>query len=236
MLFLHPERVELTVSRYLSVGKDEFPDVVLEVDHTTDVRGNRLKLYEEWGFPELWVEVPNAFSPSRPRGLKRGLRIYLLEGGRYVQSEESRAFPGWLAEEIHRALNEIVISDETSEVLSRVGRALGAREGTGPDDHHLLRSIGRQKHAEGIAEGHAAGLAEGHAKGRAEGLAATVRQLLRQRGVAVSAAFPEDLPPEDRAALQEASPEAVVAAASGAESQADCIARLKGLRARQILP
>ena len=33
-------------------GKADFPDVELEVDHTTDVRRATLGLYEAWGFPE----------------------------------------------------------------------------------------------------------------------------------------------------------------------------------------
>ena len=132
MVFLHPERADPANPSFLAVGEDAYPEVVLEVDHTRDTRRDKLKLYEEWGFPELWVEVPDAYSASRPRGLKPELRIYLLEGERYVLSEESRAFPGWRAEEIHRALNEAVISTDTSAVLERVGRALGEREGTGP--------------------------------------------------------------------------------------------------------
>ena len=133
MVFLHPERGAAEIMSFLKVGEDAYPDVVLEVDNTRDTRRDKLALYEEWGFPELWVEVPNAWSPSRPRGLRPELRIYLLEGEQYVLSPESRAFVGWRAEEIHRALNEPVISEETSAVLERVGRALGERERTGPD-------------------------------------------------------------------------------------------------------
>ena len=129
MVFLDPARLDRMASPYLNAGEDPYPDVVVEVDSTTDVRRNRLKLYEAWGFPEVWVEVPDAYAPSRPAGLQSGLRIYLLEGGRYAPSEASRAFPGWLAAEIHGALNERVISEETSEILSRVGRALGERSG-----------------------------------------------------------------------------------------------------------
>ena len=62
------------------VGRHNYPDVVLEVDHTTDVRRGKLKLYESWGFPELWVEVPEHRVASRPRGLVPGLTIHLLEG------------------------------------------------------------------------------------------------------------------------------------------------------------
>ena len=202
MLFLHPDRTEGKISQHLDVGEDPYPDVVLEVDSTTDVRRNRLKLYEEWGFPELWVEVPDAYAPGRPAGLRSGMRIYLLEAGRYTLSDESRAFPGWRAAEIHRGLNEPVLSEETSAVLSRVGRALGEREGTGPGDDPLLREQ------------------------RAETIFRMVRALLRQRGVPVPPDFPEDLARRNLDSLRAASEEQVVAAASAADSLADFLARL----------
>ena len=211
MVYLHPERRRRSGPGYLKVGEDDYPDVILEVDNTTDVRRNRLRLYEEWGFPEVWVEVPEAFSPGRPRGLKTGLRIYLRiylrEGERFGLSEQSRAFPGWRATEIHRALNEVVISEETSQVLARVGRALGEREGTGPDDDPLLRSVGRQKQTEG----------------RTAGRAGLVRAMLASRDIEVSADFPS---PRHRKALEAASDEAIVSAASAAGSEADFLARL----------
>ena len=207
MVYLHPERRRRSGPGYLKVGEDDYPDVILEVDNTTDVRRNRLRLYEEWGFPEVWVEVPEAFSPGRPRGLKTGLRIYLREGERFGLSEQSRAFPGWRATEIHRALNEPVMSEETSQVLARVGRALGEREGTGPDDDPLLRSVGRQKQTEG----------------RTAGRAGLVRAMLASRGIEVSADFPS---PRHREALEAASDEAIVSAASAAGSEADFLARL----------
>ena len=86
-----------TDSEAVVIGSDRLPDVVLEVDHTTDIRRGKLKLYESWGFPEIWVETPDAPSPSRPRAVRRGLTIYLLEEGRYRESEASLAFPGWSA-------------------------------------------------------------------------------------------------------------------------------------------
>ena len=58
---------------------------------------------------------------------------------------------------------------------------LGAREGTGPDDTPLLRSLGEQARA--------AGRAEGQAAGRAEELAAIVRSTLQVRGIPVSDQF-----------------------------------------------
>ena len=76
------------------VGEDDFPDVVLEVDHATDVHRGKLALYEAWGFPEVWVEVPDAPSPSRPHRRPSGLTIHVLEHGRFRVAAASRAFPG----------------------------------------------------------------------------------------------------------------------------------------------
>ena len=56
-VYLHPARARPGPAAMV-VGADDFPDVVLEVDHTTDVHRGKLALYESWGFPEVWVEVP----------------------------------------------------------------------------------------------------------------------------------------------------------------------------------
>ena len=127
-LYLHPAHARLPGAAMV-VGVDDLPDVVLEVDHTTDARRGKLALYESWGFPEVWVDVPDAPSPSRPRARRPGLTIHLLENGRYRVAAESRALPGWTAAEIHEALNEAEPSARTSAVLERVGGVLGAREG-----------------------------------------------------------------------------------------------------------
>lgn len=213
MVYLDPTTLERTGPQYLTAREDPTPDVVVEVDSTTDVRRNRLKLYEVWGFPEVWVEVPNAYAPSRPAGLRSGLTIHLLEAGRYAPSEASRAFPGWRADEIHRALNEPVISEETSKVLARVGRALGEREGTGPENDPLLR------------EQRAAGRAEGRAEGRTEERVELARAMLAGRGIAVSPDFPA---PDCRMSLAAASASAIVSAASAASSEPEFLARLAG--------
>lgn len=146
-------------------GRDPLPDVIMEVDNTTDVRRNKLEFYESWGFPELWVEVPNAPARNRPKGLRPGLTIHVLEDGAFVQVSRSRAFPDWPAGLIHLALNEPELSSLTMQELTRVGRALGEPEGTGPDDDLLLGAFRRQAHS----AGHAQGRAEGHAIGREEG-------------------------------------------------------------------
>lgn len=130
-------------------GADALPDVVLEVDYSTDVRRRKLAIYEAWGFPEVWVEVPEASWRYRPKSRRSGLTIHVLEGGRYLQAPSSRAFPGWTAEEIHRALNEWEASLETVDALRRVAGALAAVEGTGPDDDPFLQ----RERAEGRAEG-----------------------------------------------------------------------------------
>lgn len=198
-LYLHPRRA-LTPEGSLVIGEHDLPDVVLEVDHTTDVRPGKLLLYEAWGFPELWVVVP-------PEGARRrrpaGVTIHRLIGGRYRTEAASMAFPGWTAAEIFAGLTQSATA-QTCRVLERVARALGAREGTGPDDDPMLRAFGENK------------LAQGRAEGIAEELTAVVRSLLGSRGIRVSDGFPGDV-----AALAGAGREALVAAALGCVDEAD---------------
>ena len=188
----------------IELGTDALPDVVLEVDNTTDVRRGKLGLYESWGFPEVWVEVPDEPAPSRPPSLRPGLTIHSMGRGGFLPTAASRALPGWTAEEIHRALNEAELSEETAEVLSRVGRALGATEGTGPDDDPFLR---RQRK-------------ESHAEGRAEAQRANALKVLKTRGVSVSSSLSERL-----AELEEAS-ESLVDAALECRDEEDFLRRV----------
>ena len=88
-VYLHPRTTRPPGAR-IEVGTDTLPDVVLEVDNTTDVRRGKLSLYESWGFPEVWVEVPEQSSPSRPAGLHPGLTIYLLEQGSFRRTLQPR--------------------------------------------------------------------------------------------------------------------------------------------------
>ena len=240
-VYLYPRRAELLGASAMVVGRHNYPDVVLEVDHTTDVRRGKLKLYESWGFPELWVEVPEHWVASRPRGLVPGLTIHLLEGDVYRESPESVAFPGWRAEAIHEAMNEGEPSVRTHGIVERLGRRLGSREGTGPDDDALMRSLRGQSRAEGVAEGKVEGLAEGEKRGRAKGLAEgrrkgraegerkgrmegrveMVREMLRSRGITVSETFPANIP-----GFAESSRAAVVAAALGCDSEHDFHVRI----------
>ena len=205
-VYLHPGRSRLPREAGMVIGEHDFPDVVVEVDHTTDVRRGKLGLYEEWGFPEVWVEVPERYAPSRPAGRLPGLVIHLLEGGCYRTAPESRAFPGWAAEEIHTALNEPALSAATGEVLARVGRALGAREGTGPDDMPWLRAQRREA--------------------RAKTMNAVAGRLLASRGM------PGFESPLDAGELARVTDEEVVDALLQCTDEPDLRARLRALRHR----
>ena len=176
ILFLRPAQA-IPHGNAIEVGTDTLPDVVLEVDNTTDVRRGKLGLYESWGFPEVWVEVPDQPAPSRPVSLRPGLTVCVMERGGLRPTPVSHAFAGWTADEIHRALNEPELSEETAEVLNRVGRVLGAAEGTAPDDDPFLRRQRIKSYAEGRAEAH-----------RANAL-----KVLKARGVCVSAYLSERL-------------------------------------------
>ena len=213
-VYLHPSRVDLLNAEAMRVGEHNFPDVVLEVDHTTDVRRGKLRLYESWGFPELWVEVPARRAPSRPESRPPGLTIHLLERGAYRSSPVSRAFPGWTAQAIHDAMNEPAPSTRTHAILEGVGRALGAREGTGPDDDPLLRSLRDQSRAEGRQKG--------RVEGEAGGRAGMVCAMLASRGIDVSEGFPANVP-----AFTESPVAAVVAAALHCESEQDFRRRIR---------
>ena len=65
----------------------------------------------------------------------------------------SLALPGWPARAIHEALNEAAPTGWTHARLERVGRMLGERDGAGPDDHPLMRSLRDKSRAEGLEEG-----------------------------------------------------------------------------------
>ena len=210
-LYLHPERANIVGRFAMVVGRNHYPDVVLEVDRSTDVRRHKLKLYEAWGFPEVWVEVPDE-SP-RPRA-KRGTTIHVLQGDAYAAVPESPAFLGWTAAEIHAALNEPRLSAATVAVLERVGAALGQSEGTGPDDDPMLgpqrRRLREDVRQEMLAE-------ELERRGRMIG------RLVRSRGVAVAEHFPMQVP-----GFAAARVEAAVDAALACKDAADFAARLRG--------
>ena len=158
VVYLYPARARLPVETGLFIGEHDLPDVVLEVDCTTDVRGGKLGLYAAWGFPEVWVDVPDVTASSHPAGRAPGLTIHRLDAGRYRTVAESVAFPGWTADEIHAGFDEPVRSEATDRALKRVARTLGARDGTGPDDTPWLREERAEAGREGFARGFAEGL------------------------------------------------------------------------------
>ena len=217
-LYLYPDRGLLPRGEGMRVGIHTHPDVVLEVDHTTDVRRGKLGLYEAWGFPELWVDVPDRDASSSRPWRWPGLTIHLLEDGTYRESAESRAFPGWTAGEIHGALNERSLSAATAAVLDRVGRALGERDGTAPDDSPWLR-----RHRD---EGRAEGEARGREKERAAALEAVMRDILALRGIAPPAA------PLDSAEWAGVTYGDAMGALRRCRDAADLRARLRRLRRR----
>ena len=178
VLYLHPDRTRPN-GRAIDVDAGPLPDVVLEVDHTTDVRRRKLGIYQECGFPEIWVLVPWEESVRTP-----GLVIHLRREDGYREGAESLAFPGWRAEDIHRALTEDPLSDEAWRALERVALAMGAREGTEPEDDPVARSVSTTALARGNAQGHA----DGRSLGRLEAVAAA----LRARGIEVAGDFARD--------------------------------------------
>lgn len=200
VLYLHPREARMS-KRAVEVGVHDLPDVVLEVDHTTDVRRWKLPMYQEWGFPELWVLVPWEESVRAPV-----LEIYVREdGGGYREASESAAFPGWKADEIHRALTEEPLSEKTYEVLERVGRAMGAREGTRPEDDPLTRSLSVRARLEG----------------RTEAVTEAVLAVLRARGIDVASLA------EDRGLPTRFSLDTLMAAALACTGEADFRRRLR---------
>ena len=219
-LYLHPHRANIVGPKAMVVGENHYPDVVLEVDLTTDVRRHKLRLYEAWGFPELWVDVPEkAWRPRKPRRTT----IYLLDNGVLREAEESQAFPGWRAEDIHVALNEEQLSEQTVATLERIGAVLGEQGGTGPDDDPLLRSQREQARGEGRQAGRQAALQEALA-GELARRAAMVRWLMISRHLDVAADFPLREP-----GFADADPEQVIAAAASCRDEADFLARVPGM-------
>ena len=225
MLYLHREVWSRMQGPAIDVDADPLPDVVLEVDHTTDVRRRKLGIYKESGFPEIWVLVPWEASVRAP-----GLKIHVRHGGGYREEAASRAFPGWKAQEIHRALTEAPMSETAWRALERTAQAMGAREGTEPEHDPLTRSLRaraqakghaqghREGRAQGHREGHAQGLRKGHARSRMELMAAT----LRARGIEVASDFVAD-----RALFGGLSDDALMAAALACADEADFRRRIR---------
>ena len=209
VLYLHPGRSQPHGSA-IEAGMDPLPEVVLEVDHTTDVRRRKLSLYEEGGFPEVWVLV----TPQSRSGLAR-VTVHVLDGGAYRVAPQSAAIPGWKSEEIYRALTEDPWSESTRQALERVALAMGAREGTRPEDDRHSRSL----------------ILRGRAEGRQETRVAMVRAALRTRGIDASSKL------EGRLALAGALPvEALMEVALGCTDEADFLHRVREATRRLCPP
>ena len=153
VLYLHPARA-LPRGSAIDVDTDPLPDVVLEVDHSTDVRRGKLEVYQESGFPEIWVLVPWESSRRRP-----GLVIHVRHAEGYREEGSSPAFARWRAEDIHRALTEEPLSAGARRALERVALAMGAREGTQPEDDPFTRSLTSRVRTQARAEAVLAALA-----------------------------------------------------------------------------
>ena len=110
----------------------------------------------------------------------------------------------------------------TTAVLRRIGRTLGAALGTGPDDDPLLRTERRESRAEGLVAGRTAGHAEGRAEARVETQREAVLQVLKLRGLPVSAALSRHL-----AQLQGVSSAALVEAALHCRDEDDFLRRTR---------
>ena len=222
IIYLDPERVS-ALHAYVQVRDGEGPDIVLEVDHTTDARRRKVGLYKQWRIPEIWVEVPDAPAPSRRKSRRSGLTIYALNERtkRYRQAIASTVLRGWTVAEIHTALNEPHVSEATWAALHRVGRALGEKEGTAPALDPQLRSLLLESQEEGWDEG------------RADDRRETVLAILANRGIDVPSTFAADL-----AAIRLATrPQArIVEAAFACRNAADFLARLRRGAERPVMP
>ena len=235
IIYLDAERANALRAR-VQVRDGDGPDIVLEVDHTTDAHRRKVGLYKRWRIPEIWVEVPDAPARSRPRGRRSGLTIHALNKTtkRYRQVAASGVLRGWTAAEIHAALNEPHISQATWAALQRVGRALGEAEGTTPADDPLLRSQLLRSRAEGREEGRMEGRAEAqvrHTRRIVEDRKATVLAILARRGINAPSTFLADL--ADLAELPEGllatcPPPRIIEAALACRSAADFLDRMRG--------
>ena len=211
LLYLHPDRVRLQ-GPAIDVDRDPLPDVVLEVDHTTDVRRRKLGIYKESGFPEIWVLVPWEASVRAP-----GLTIHVRYDEEYREETVSRVFPGWRGEEIHRALTEDQLSEPAWRALERTALAMGAREGTTSEDDPLMRSV----LLTGYGEGYATSYRKAFEEARRQAIVECARATLHVRGIEVSSQVLEE-----RQLLAEFPIDRLMAAAVACTGEADFLRRI----------
>ena len=193
-LYLHPTRAATPV-KSLIIGENDFPDVVLEVDHTTDVRPGKLLLYEAWGFPELWVVVPPGATRRRPAGVT----IHRLVNGRYRSDANERRVSGLDGEGNPRRADRVGLLRRN---LPRAGTRGAGRSASGRERAPTTIRCGAcwANASWRRASRRAAPKAAPRAARKASRKAAqrnwrqTVRSLLRARGKRVSDAFTQRAP------------------------------------------
>ena len=88
VVYLYPSRVDLLGSPAMVVGEHPFPDVVLEVDHTTDMRRGHVGLHG-LAASERALRGEQLDQPPRRRTVDPGLR---LEEGRHGVGGKAQDF------------------------------------------------------------------------------------------------------------------------------------------------
>ena len=249
IVYLHTDRAQFE-GEVIDVDADPLPEVVLEVDYVTDVRRRKLTIYEDGGFPEVWALAP----PESPVHVP-GLTIHVHTGaGGYREASESVAIPGWRTQEIFQALTEDPMPEPASRALARVALAMGASEGTRPEDDPMMSALKRRWKAEtgseayarmqsslransrGRAdsedgrEGFARGLREGRKQVRTQQCVAIVREVgavLQSRGIRVGLEFADE-----SVFFRELSAELLMTEAHACTSEADFLRRILQRAAR----
>ena len=92
-VYLHP-RATRPAGPAIEVGSDVLPDVVLEVDNTTDVRRGKLSLYESWGFPGGLGRGAGRVVAEPPAGTAAGLDDPRAGGWRLSHGAEQPGVSG----------------------------------------------------------------------------------------------------------------------------------------------
>ena len=141
VLYLHPDRVRLQ-GPAIDVDADPLPDVVLEVDHTTDVRRRKLDIYKESGFPEVWVLVPWEASVRAP-----GLAIHVRRGGRISRGRTEQGLPAVEgAGDTPRAHRDAIVEDDMASTgTDGAGDGYARGHGAGRRSAHPLDQASRRR-------------------------------------------------------------------------------------------
>ena len=163
-----------TQGNVIEVGTDALPEVVLEVDHTTDVRRGKLGLYEAWGFgggvgggTGRACAEPAGGASSRPHDLRA------RAGGVASGASEPRVSGVDGGGDSPGVERTGVVGRETAGVLNRVGRCWVPRKARG---RMAIRSC-------------VVSAVRATPRVRAEAQRASALQVLKSRGVSVSASL-----------------------------------------------